>query len=131
MESSICLDTDILVEFIRNNQKIVNWIAKNKQKHELATTIINVFELYYGVYVSNNPKAGMEDVEELISKLTILNLSLQSAHEAGRQMAQLKKEGQLIEFRDILIGAATLTKGFSLKTNNKKHFDRIKGLKLV
>ena len=59
------------------------------------------------------------------------HLSIESADEGGKQKAILEKKGNIVEFRDILIGSVALMEGFSLKTNNMKHFERIEGLRLV
>ncbi len=125
-----CLDTDIIANFLRNKPEAIKWFNKNKNER-LATTTINLFELYYGAYKSKNPKRSLQEVNNLMSQLLILNLSVESANEAGRQFALLGKKGKIIEIRDILIGAIALAENFSLKTNNKKHFSRIKGLKLA
>ena len=50
---------------------------------------------------------------------------------ASKEYGKLRKEGQLIGNEDLLIGATAFSAGFVLKTNNKKHFERIKGLKLI
>ena len=131
MENTICLDTDILADFLRNKEYAIKWIEEHEDENILATTIISIFELYYGAYKSSSPEKEVEAIEELIDKLQILDFSLNSVHEAGKQKARLEKEGKVIEFRDIFIGAITLVEGFSLKTNNKKHFERIEGLNLI
>jgi predicted nucleic acid-binding protein len=43
---------------------------------------------------------------------------------------ELKKRNELIEFRDIFIAATCLVHKLSIMTSNKKHFERIKGLKI-
>ena len=53
MENKICIDTDILVDFLRNEEKAVEFIKEHEERNELATTHINLFELYYGAYKSN------------------------------------------------------------------------------
>ena len=131
MENSICLDSDILVELLRKNDEIAEWIKEKEENNILATTTINLFELNYGAFSSNSPKVNYKDVEDVKNRLKILNLSDTSAEEAGKQKANLEKQGNIIDFRDILIGSIVLKQGFSLKTGNKKHFSRIKGLKLI
>lgn len=131
MEDSICLDSDILVEILRNNRTVIDWIGGMEEKYLLATTIINIFELYYGAYKSNLLQKDVTAIKDIINWLEILDLSIESVEEAGKQKARLEKEGKTIEFRDILIGTIALTEGYSLKTGNKKHFERIEGLKLI
>jgi len=131
LEDSVCLDTDILIDLLRNKQEVVKWINENQEKVTLATTIINVFELYCGIYNYEFPEKKIEAVEELLSTLIILDLSLDIVQNASKEYGKLRKEGQLIGNEDLLIGATAFSAGFVLKTNNKKHFERIKGLKLI
>lgn len=131
MGSSICLDTDILVDILRNKKEAVEWVSQAEERNELSTTIINVFEVYMGAYLSNNPKKKIKDVENMLSKLRILNISQEKVKVAAQQFAVLKQKGNLIENEDLLIGVIALLDGCILKTSNKKHFQRINGLKLM
>ena len=54
MENSICLDTNILVDLLRNKSDAVKWVEENESNNILATTIINVFELYSGAYKAHD-----------------------------------------------------------------------------
>ena len=83
MEDQICLDTDILVDFLRNKEYALNWIKENKENSKLATTIINVYELYYGAFKSKNSEKNLEALESLIQKLIILNFSNENARQAA------------------------------------------------
>jgi len=131
MEDRICLDTDILIDLLRNKPEVVSWIKENESKYNFVTTIINAFELFAGAYKSFNPEKKLEDIQELIEKLEILNLSLETVQEAGKQNAMLGEKGIELDFRDIFVGTIALANKIALKTNNKKHFERIDGLKLA
>ena len=128
---NICLDTDILIGLLRDKQEAIAFIEANELANNLATTYINLFELYYGVMISSSKEQNLAAVEKLSSRLRILNLSKSSVHEAGRIMAELTKEGNPVDFRDVFIGTIALTEGFSLKTNNLKHFKKIKNLRII
>ncbi|HIJ10673.1 TPA: type II toxin-antitoxin system VapC family toxin [Candidatus Woesearchaeota archaeon] len=95
----------------------------------LATTSVNLFELFYGAYKSGSHKNILE-VKDIQNSLHILNLSSTAVERAGKTLAALHKAGTLIEFRDVLIGTIAEVEGFSLKTYNKKHFSRIPHLEL-
>lgn len=131
MGSSICLDSDFLIDLLRNKKEAVEWTKDNEENNILGTTIINLFELYSGAYRAANFENKLAAVKKLESRLKILNFSLKSAEEAGKQNALLDKKGMQIEKRDLFIGVIALSEGFSLKTNNKKHFYRIEGLRVV
>jgi len=131
MENKICLDTDFLVDFLRNGDEEVEFIKDNEIKTELATTYINLFELYYGAYKSERRDENLKLINQLIGRISLINLSDDSAEAAGKISAMLEKQGALVEFRDILIGAMALVNGYAVKTKNIKHFENIKELKVL
>ena len=131
MEDTLCIDTDILADLLRKKENAIKWFKDNEDNSQLATTTINIFELYYGSYRSANPEGSIDAVNNLLKSLTILTLDSKSAQEAGKQLARLTSEGNIIDFKDILIGAIALKSDYSLKTNNRKDFERIDGLKLI
>jgi len=131
MDSKICLDTDFLVNFLRNGKEEAEFLKENEINKDLATTYINLFELYYGAYKSKAAENNLNSVTLLLSRLNLLNFSIESAKKAGEILAKLEKEGNIIEFRDLFIGAIALVNGYSVKTGNVGHFSRIDGLKIL
>ena len=45
-----CLDSDILIDFLRGKEKAVKYIESIRESSRIVTTVINVFELYYGAF---------------------------------------------------------------------------------
>lgn len=131
MEDKICLDTDFLVNFLRNSNEEVEFIKKNEVDKDLATTIINLFELYYGAYKSKETQNNLKAVSFVLNRINILNFSDESVKKAGEMLAKLEKEGKPIEFRDLFIGTIALVNDYSIKTKNIKHFSRIEGLQIL
>ena len=130
MEDAVCLDSDFLINFLRNKKEEITFISENETKLRFATTFINLFELYYGAYRSNKEE-NIKNVENLFYKLEILNISIEAVKKAGKILVDLEKNGEAIDFKDLLIGCTALVEGYSIKTNNKKHFERIKDLKII
>lgn len=126
---NICLDTDIIIDFLRNKKEAVIFVQENEKENILATTFINLFELYSGAFKSNNNN-NLAVLEQLKNRLVILNLSDESVKEAGKQLSSLEKNGEVIDFRDLLIGTIAITNGYKVKTNNLKHFSKINNLEL-
>lgn len=123
MEDKICIDTHILVDFLRSKPHAVHWIGKYGHAI-LGATLITFFELYYGAYASERVPENVRSVEKLSQRLVPLNLSDESVRMAGEILAELNSQGEQIEFRDLLIGTTALAEGFKLKTKNVKHFSR-------
>lgn len=128
MEDKICLDTDFLVNFLRNRKEEVEFIRENEVDKDLATTYINLFELYHGAYKSSEKQNNLQAILELTNRIEILNFSNDPVKKAGEILVKLEKEGKSIEFRDLFIGTIALVNNFAVKTKNIKHFNRIEGL---
>lgn len=128
MGEKIVLDTDILIGFLRGRKEDVSFFKE--QKYNLATTMINAFELYYGAYKSEKSRQNITATKKLLSNLVLLHFSDHAAEHAGKTVANLRKKGKMLDFRDAMIGSIASTEGFSLKTKNKKHFQFIEGLLL-
>jgi tRNA(fMet)-specific endonuclease VapC len=125
--TEICLDTDFLINFIKGKDDEVDFINLHEAKSTLATTQINLFELYLGAYLRKNG-VEIQLIDRLSDSLKVLNLTAESSKIAAHDLAHLKMKGKEIDFRDVLIGAITKVSDFSIKTNNKKHFSRIPGI---
>ncbi|MBI5066229.1 type II toxin-antitoxin system VapC family toxin [Candidatus Woesearchaeota archaeon] len=130
MENKICLDTDFLINFLRGKEEEINFIINNEAALIFATTPINLFELYLGAYQRMN-KNELGAIDELSNRIRILNLSNAASNIAARDFILLRKRGLELDFRDVLISAIAKTENFCLKTNNKKHFERIPALKIM
>ena len=128
----VIIDTDILVDFLRNKPKAIVIVRRLEDNNcFLSTTAINIFELYYGAHKSTDIEKNIYTIIQLVNRLALLPLTQKSAQRAGHIYASLEKQGQPIGLRDTIIGAIALTRGFSVATNNVDHFQRIDGLQLI
>lgn len=126
------IDTDILIDLLRNVKKVVGFLAEIEEKGNLlSTTAINAFELYHGAHKSREREHNLLATRKLLNRLILLPLELRSAETAGRIYAELETKGQPIGLRDALIGAITLTKGHTIITRNVEHFQKITDLKVI
>jgi len=126
------IDTDILIDLLRNVKKVVGFLAEIEERGNLlSTTVINAFELYYGAHKSKEREQNLLATRKLLNRLILLPLELGSAKTAGRIYAELETKGQPIGLRDALIGAITLTRGYTVVTRNVEHFQKITGLTVI
>jgi predicted nucleic acid-binding protein len=133
MESArTVIDTDILIDLLRNVKKVIAFLAEIEESGSLlSTTVINAFELYYGAHKSKEREQNLLATRKLLNRLILLQLGPRSAETAGRIYAQLETRGQPIGLRDALIGAITLTRGYTIITRNVEHFQKITGLTVM
>ena len=126
------IDTDILIDLLRNKTEAVAFVAKLQDRDFLlSTTVINQFELHYGAHKSRNPEKSLQATKKLLTRLQILPLTPRSAQTAGHIFAELETKGQTIGLRDTLIGAIALTREYSVATHNTEHFKKIADLKII
>lgn len=126
------IDTDILIDLLRNVKETVTFISKIEENETpLSTTVINAFELYYGAHKSKQQKQNLKATRKLLNRLILLPLEPTSAETAGHIYAELETKGQPIGLRDSLIGAITLSNGFRIATKNVKHLQKITGLTVI
>lgn len=126
----VCLDTDFIIDAMRGKKEAAGFLLDNEGKAVFAITMISLFELYRGAFGSSR-KGDISAVDNLKNSFEILNLSEESVRLAGRVMAELRKKGEVIDFKDLFIGTIAAVNGFSVKTNNIRHFSKIPALRLV
>jgi len=126
------IDTDILVDLLRNQKQATAFITKLEEKNNiLATTAVNIFELHHGAHKSQESERNLQAIHVLISRLSILPFTSKAAQKAGHIYAQLERQGQPIGLRDTLIAAIALTRECSVATRNQAHFSRISDLEII
>ena len=127
----IVVDSDVLIDLLREKDDAVKNIRELEKNEELATTDINVFELYFGAYNSNKKDKNISSTRGLLKNLTLLHTTEEAMETGGRIYSDMKAKGKSIDIRDVLIAAITLQNGASLLTRNREHFERIEELVLV
>jgi tRNA(fMet)-specific endonuclease VapC len=128
-----CLDTTLLIDLVgRASQRREQAIRKIKQLTEngqtLATTRLNVAELYVGVARSRRPKEDEKAIAALLGEFEILEFNDAAAHIFGLITGHLQQIGKPAGDMDVLIAATAMVYGHSLVTRNPKHFRHIPNL---
>ncbi len=125
-----CLETSFIVDLFRGNKEAVDFLGKIKRADEQPCVASpTIMEMVSNASL-NMKKNEKEDILEFISGLEILPLDKESAIKAGEIEAELIMGGEVIEDADIMIAAVAITNNETLVTRNKKHFERIKGLRI-
>ena len=96
----------------------------------IATTIISAYELFKGANISSRPERNLAKIQDLLSNIEILDLTLQACEEASNIYREMMKTGRLIGEFDVLIAAIAKTNVEAILTRDK-HFKCIKGLEIV
>jgi tRNA(fMet)-specific endonuclease VapC len=118
-------DSDVLIDFLRG-KGFAERIRSEVKTGGLHTAAISAFELWAGAKTDQQISA----VETLLAALIILPLETESARRAAKVRRELEKKNASIGMADSLIAGICLEREGVLITRNRKHFERVAGLKL-
>ncbi|VVT35648.1 MAG: type II toxin-antitoxin system tRNA(fMet)-specific endonuclease VapC [Imperialibacter sp.] len=90
---------------------------------------ITLAELKFGVAKSAKPSRNSKALDNFLSGIQILPI-FDALDTFASEKARLRKEGRIVDDFDLLIGASAIANDLTLVTNNEKHFERLKGIKL-
>lgn len=124
------LDTNIIVDYLRDKPGKRKLIKKLFSEGELAVSLITYGELEYGARKAKEYRTEKGKVEQCFADLEIEVLPLKKATMEifAKAKRNLELKGSGLDDFDLLIGATALENGISLVTANAKHFNRLPGL---
>jgi tRNA(fMet)-specific endonuclease VapC len=100
------LDTDIIVALLKGTPGAIQKITEVEEKGEtISTTIVTVYELLKGAYLSRRFEENLAKVTDSISNMQILDLTFNVCEEAAKIYKELKNKGTMVGEFDILIAA--------------------------
>lgn len=129
--NEVLLDTDILSNLMRAHPTVVTHARQYLATHgRLTFSIITRYEILRGLRAK---AATAQEVRfnDLCKRSRVLGLNDRIIEEAAGIYADLYNRGKIIGDADILIAATARIHGLALNTNNRSHFGRIKGLKVI
>jgi len=122
----IVAHTDVLIDFLRGRGEAAKRVALELETRSFGTTVITAFELRSGARTSNQRK----EIDTLLDAMTLLPFGPEEARVAADLRRQLESQHRAIGMADYMIAAVCIANDGILLTGNRKHFERIEGLKL-
>jgi tRNA(fMet)-specific endonuclease VapC len=117
------LDTDIIVALLKGTPQAIQKITSIEEAGEpISTTIVTVYELVKGAYLSRRCEENLAKVTDVISNVQILDLTFNACEEAAKIYRELKNKGTMVGEFDILIAAITRANNQELVTRDE-HFE--------
>jgi len=119
-------DTDTCIALLRGVSTVIERRAATSDA--VVTTWITAAELYYGAAKSSAPENNRSVVGAFLLTLPILGLDELSVRIFGEAKALLERRGQRLADADLLIGAIAASRGATVITGNRRHYERIPGV---
>lgn len=126
MVREICLDSDILIELLKNNRTVQEKLSSLEAS--FAITAITSFEVWSG-----RKEREQTMINALLSSFHTLDFDTHASLKAADIWRTLKSDGTMLDIRDVFIASICITQNIALFTHNKKHFERLQehGLTLI
>ena len=122
----IVADTDVLIDFLAGKGE-ADAVEQLLRRGALRTTVISRFELLSGAKSSRQ----LARVTQLLGGVPSLHLDDASADAAGEIRKALEATGKAIGMADSLIAGIVTTHNGTLLTRNRRHFERVPGMRLA
>ncbi len=122
----IVADTDVLIDYL-NGQGQSDEVTALLRVGALWTTVVSRFELLNGARTAKQQKR----VSDLLDAVPALVMDSACADAASGIRRTLEESGNAIGMADSMIAGIVASNGGALLTRNRKHFERIAGLRLA
>lgn len=124
------MDTDVLSEFLRGNEKVVSKVDEHlKEFGFISLSVITYYEILNGL-IYKDAKKQMIRFQKFVKLNKVIPMNTRSAEVSAKIQSELRSKGTPIGHTDTLIAGIAIANKLQLITNNTKHFQRIKGLRI-
>lgn len=96
----------------------------------LAISVVTYGEVYQGVDDGRDPVAAEATFRAFLVGIEVLPIDGATARRFFRVRRDLRAQGTPLDDPDLLVAATALRHDLTLVTRNRRHFDRIRGLKV-
>jgi len=122
------LDTNICIYFLKGKFGLVETFDAIGFEN-LYISEITIAELKFGAAKSDRPDENKIIINELANKFKQIPI-YNSLDIFADEKARLKREGNIVDDFDLLIGSSAIANEMILVTNNEKHFKRLKNIQI-
>lgn len=113
------VDTNIIIDALKARRSRLEFLQRLSSAEPLAFCSIVVAELFAGFA---SPAEVTKARADLLDSLVYVATPERAAELAGSLQHQYKKKGVSLALTDALIAAVAITEGYTLVTDNIKHF---------
>jgi tRNA(fMet)-specific endonuclease VapC len=119
-------DTDVLIDYLAGKGE-ADAVEQLLRRGAIRTTVISRFELLSG---AKNAKQ-LARLVQLLGAVPSIGLDDAAADAASEIRRSLERSGNPIGMADSLIAGIVASNGGTLLTRNRRHFERVPGIRLA
>lgn len=96
----------------------------------VGVSVVTIGEVHQGAYNSSNPEARIQRFDQFLMRYATVDVSRDVMARFAEVRAGLGRQGMLVADLDLIIAATALHYDLTLLTFNRRHFQRVSGLRL-
>jgi tRNA(fMet)-specific endonuclease VapC len=124
------LDTNICICFLKAKYLSLKQKILSENPENIKIPSIVKAELLYGAEKSQKKEENIEKISQFLFPLEVVGFNDAESIEYSKIRADLEKRGDIICPNDLVIAAIVYSNNGIIVTNNKKEFQKVKGLKI-
>ena len=125
------VDTDWVISHQRGFEMVTHRLT-SLLADGIGMSIISLAELYDGILRSQDQESDERNLRDLLAAgIETVDIDAEICRIFARERGRLRAAGMLIPDFDLLIGATALRYNLTLLTNNRRHFERLSGLRIM
>ena len=124
------VDSDWAIEYMHQRDPVTSRLME-LFPYGLGISIVSLAEIHEGILGADDPQDDERILQELLDSVAVVHLDDATCRIFARERRRLRASGTLIGDMDILIGATALRHDLTLLSNNRRHFERLEGLRII
>ncbi len=129
MNARYLVDTDWAIDHL-NGQERTRQRLEELAARGLGFSMISLAEVYEGVLYSQDPEKNEKGLQDFLQDVTVIGIDEETSRLFGKERGWLRAEGKRVADFDLMIGVTARQHDLTLLTNNRRHFEHIKGLRI-
>lgn len=125
------VDSDWAIDYLQRRRRAAR-LLDALFPYGIGLSIISLGEIYDGLLGSPNREQAEQELQNFLESIQdVVPLDDQTCRIFAAERRRLRESGQRIEDPDIYIGATAIRHNLTLLTNNRRHFERMRGLDII
>ena len=124
------MDTNWIIDYLKGKQPIVR-LLNELTLEGIGISIITLAELYQGLHGSNDPKGDEVSLNAFLDDTDVVPIDDVVCRIFAAERHRLRVAGMPIENFDLMIASTAIRHDLTLATNNRRHFERVRNLRII
>ena len=124
------MDTNWIIDYLKGIQPVVS-LLDELALEGIGISVITLAELYQGLHGSSDPESDEASLNAFLNDVEVVPIDDAVCRIFAAERHRLRVVGLPIENFDLMIASTAIRHNLTLATNNRRHFERVRNLRIV